>query len=312
MALATRARFDGVPIWGQLAQEYETAALELACFRGDLVPAARTEASVVDGAWRAADARYQTEDDVKAYASKMLEEARRFYDGVHGGPEIVICVEDASDPQMRVYCCMNMCDKLEVAIDAYKKVKPSPCIKEIQYGGVPFADNRVYPWNTPHALAMNEHDVIRVFHEAVTQQPYVDRKTAKSFDICILGAEGLVEETFEHYMYWVHEPFAKYAEDFCRRKGLDVSKVCFMHAGHKIRHGDTTTFLGHAMIGSSYIPKPGPLLIYVLPKPEFESDPDECYVPDASLAEHGHAAGSTGATATRVRRHRRPTVKMDL
>ena len=311
MALATRARFDGVPIWRQLAQEYETAALELACFRGDVVPAARTEASVVDRAWGAAVARYQTEDDVKAYAGKMLEEAQRFYDDLHGGPKIVICVEDVSDPQTRVFCCMNMCDKLQVAIDAYTKVKPHAYPVEIQYGGVPFADQRVYVYNTPHALAMKEHDVIRLFHKAVKEELCVDHKNATSFDICILGAEGLVEETFVHYTYWQTEPFTKYAEDFCTRKGLDVSKVCFMHAGGVIPY-EISSSLNRVIDRTWFIPKHGPLLIYVLPKPEFESHPDHCYVPDASLAEEEHAAGGARATATRVRRHRRPTIKMDL
>jgi hypothetical protein len=310
MALSTRARFDGVPIWRQLAQEYETAALELACFRGDVVPAARTEASVVDGAWGAADARYQTEDDVKAYARKMLEEAQGFYDEVHGGPKIVICVEDASDPQTRVYCRMNMCDKLHAAIEAYKQVKSYPLMMEFQYGGVPFADNRVYPWNTPHALAMEEHDVIRVLYNVPEPSPQVDYRHIKRLDVCILGAEGLVEETFKHYTCWIQETLDKYARDFCTRKGLDMSKVRFMNAGEEID-----------VEGRSYVskflrpkckPEAGPVLIYVLPTPEFESHPDQCYVRDASLAEEEHAAGGAGATSTRVHRHRRPTIKMDL
>jgi hypothetical protein len=310
MALSTRARFDDVPIWRQLAQEYETAALELACFRGDVVPAARTEASVVDCAWGAADARYPTEDDVKAYARKMLEEAQRFYDDVHGGPRIVICVEDASDPQTRVYCRMNMCDKLHAAIEAYKQVKQLPAIMEIQYGGVPFADNRVYPWNTPHALAMEEHDVIRVFSYGFEPGLQVDYKHIKRLDICILGAEGLVEETFKHYTCWINETLDKYAVDFCTRKGLDMSKVRFMNAGKELNVQGR--YCVSKFLRPVCKPEAGPVLIYVLPNPEFESHPDLCYVRDASLSEEEHAAGGAGATATRVHRRRRPTIKMDL
>lgn len=310
MALATRARFDGVPIWRQLAQEYETAVLQFACFRGDVVPAARTEASIVDDAWNAADARYQTEEYVKAYAQQMLHEAQRFYDGLHGGPKIVICVQDASDPQMRVYCCMKMRDKLQVAIDAYTKMKPYPSIKEIQYGGVPYADQRVYPWNTPDALAMDEHDLIAVFHEEVPQDHVVDRKTAKSYDICIACAEGLVE-TYKPYTYKAHESFDEYANKFCTLKGLDASMVRFMHGGQEIAHDEGKTICqAVSFFAKSYIPKPGPLMIYVLPKPEFECDPDQCYVPRACLDEQGGAGAAVGNT--RVHRQKRPVVKMDL
>ena len=311
MALATRARFDGVPIWRQLAREYETAALELACFRGDLVPAARTEASVVDRAWGAADARYQTEDDVKAYASMMLEEAQRFYDGVHGGPEIVICVQDARDPHTRVYCRMNMCDKLQVAIDAYCKIKPRPSIQELEYGGVPFADKRVYQWNTPHALAMDKNDTILVHHEVVEQEAVVDLTMAKSVDICISGAEGLAEETFQEYVYCAHEPLDKYARDFCGRKGLDTSKVRFMHGGREIVHNKRKTIRRLVLFdGSSYIPKPEPFMIYVVPKPEFESDPDQCFVRSAYPDDQVHDGGAAGEG--RALRRGRKVAKMKL
>ena len=308
MALDTRARFDGVPIWRQLAQEYETAALELACFRGDVVPAARTEASVVDGAWGAADARYQTEDDVKAYARKMLEAAQRLYDNLHGGPKIVICVEDASDPQTRVYCCMNMCDKLQVAIDAYTNVKHQPTIKEIQYGGVPFADNRVYRWNTPDALAMKNHDVIRVFHYMLEPTPQVDHKHIKRLDVCILGAEGLVEETFVHYTCWIQETFDKYARDFCTRKGLQMSKVRFMNAGNEI--DVEGRYYVSKFVRPVCKPEAGPVLIYVLPKPEFEADPEECFVP-AGCAEE-QEQGVSPLAGARMPRLKRRVVKMNL
>lgn len=309
MALATPARFDNVSVWRQLAQEYETAALQLACFRGGVVPPGRTEASIVDAAWNARDARYKTLDDVKAYAQQMLHEAERFHDAVCGGPKIVLCVQDASNERKHVFCQVGMYDKLQVAIDAYRKIKQTP-IKEIQYSGVPYADQRVYPWNTPGALAMNEHDVITVFHEVVPGDHVVDRIFRRSEDICIVGGEGLVE-SYKPYTCFTDEPFDKYAKNFCMHRGLDASKVRFMHGGREMPHDKGEKIHESAyMEAPEYIPKPGPLLIYVVPKPEFECDPDECYEPGACLDEQGAAEAASGDT--RVRRKRRPVVKMDL
>lgn len=64
------------------ARKYETILLTLACYR-DKVCDTGKEASMVDAAWSAKDARYQTFDDVKAYAEESLNAAKVFHEQLH-------------------------------------------------------------------------------------------------------------------------------------------------------------------------------------------------------------------------------------
>lgn len=299
MPLRKRARFEGAAVWEQHARAFETRVLQLAGFRGGIVPAGHTEASIVDQAW-ANHTRYNTEEQVKAYAKQMLEVTEQFHDAVHDEKTVLVCVQDAQNRNTRGWCRLKVGDKLQVAIDAYTKSETKSClpIKEIQYCGVPFEDNRVYPYNTAGGLGMLDHDVIYVYHALDEQHSAVDRKLAKSFDICIAAAEGLAEASFLQCTYWDHEAFDRYAEDFCKHKGLAASKVRFMHAGHEIAHNTGATLRALTRFDSSaYIQKPGPLMIYVLPTPEFESDTEQCFVPGGGADEQADAARAAGRRA---------------
>lgn len=64
------------------ARKFETFLLTMACYR-DKVCDTGKEASMVDAAWSAKDARYQTFDDVKAYAEETLDAAKTFHEQLH-------------------------------------------------------------------------------------------------------------------------------------------------------------------------------------------------------------------------------------
>jgi hypothetical protein len=179
MSVPTRARFDDKPLHLQHVIEFEEAILQLACFHDDVVSAGRTGADIVDRAWERAPAHKVTKEAIQKYADDVLKLAQSLHDEVNGGPKVAMYLQDAENPEKRVYCRIGLFDKLQVAIDQYTKMEACQPVHELQYSGIPFADRRVYGYNTPIALNMKDDDVIVVYHnrfEADTAAPPHDER----------------------------------------------------------------------------------------------------------------------------------------
>jgi hypothetical protein len=86
--------------------------------------------------------------------------------------------------------------------------------------------------------------------------------------------------------------------------------VRFLYAGDEM-HCDYTLRDIHFDAYVEYKRGAGTKIIYVLPKPEYESDPDECFVSGASEDEQEHAS-CAAVKMPESHRCRRPVVKMSL
>tara|TARA_Y100000389_G_C17332792_1_gene449023 strand:+ start:124 stop:945 length:822 start_codon:yes stop_codon:yes gene_type:complete len=259
----------------QHAREFETAVLEQVCSRDEVVPAARNVADIVDSAWARETARYTTEKDIQAYAENMLALAQTFFDEVHGGARITVCLQKAQEPACQVFCRIKMCDKLQEAMDVYNASFKSLGSTAMEYDGLRLTDNRVYAYNTPGALNMKDYDVIRVWDNAYYWgMEYADQGNTKS-DMCIKGAEGLLDVTSERYVWEQGELFGTYAMDFCERKGLDPTSVCFFHGGMQVSADHWNVYQQYPRKDFHFC---GEVIIHVLPKPDCESDVERCFL----------------------------------
>jgi hypothetical protein len=310
MSVPTRARFDDKPLHLQHVIEFEEAILQLACFHDDVVSAGRTGADIVDRAWERAPAHKVTKEAIQKYADDVLKLAQSLHDEVNGGPKVAMYLQDAENPEKRVYCRIGLFDKLQVAIDQYTKMEACQPVHELQYSGIPFADRRVYGYNTPIALNMKDDDVIVVYHNRFEADTAAPPTTNESYQICIHGAEGLREVCWSSYTWCRGVQFGTFVQDFCRCKGLHADRVRFLYAGDEM-HCDYTLRDMHFDAYVEYKRGAGTKIIYVLPKPEYESDPDECFVSGASEDEQEHAS-CAAVKMPESHRCRRPVVKMSL
>lgn len=303
------ARFDGMPAWKQHAMEFEQALLQMSHIRDHVVPAGRTAADIVDDAWKMTPVCNSTEDAIKKYADQMLEIAQSFHDKVHVGLTTTIYLQNANDPKNSLRCHIGFFDKLQVAIDEYTKINPHPPVLELQYSGAPFADRRVYGYNTPSGLNMKDGGKIFVYHESFEVDAAAPPATNQGYELCIHGAEDLRDVLCASYTWRMGMQFKTFVGDFCRCKGLHADKVRFLYGGQEMQNHYTLREMNFDTY-IEYKRGPGPKIIYVLPKPEYESEPDECFVPGACEDEEEESAGA--GVQTRESRRRRPVVKMSL